>query len=572
MDSPPDAPEPAPARAPAGGVTFREDCRPGPQVEVHVRAAGPRAPVTGLRVVAVSRQTRSRYAFAGSLATGDAVPRRDRGGGAQHGSAVVDLRELAARLDPADEVLDVVVELEDADGGVETHRVRRPAGARERPWGAVEHEGTVTQFVPYSTFRASNRSVHVERMEPEVLGELRRWRRRSWWLPLVRPFTGIWLVGELPHRAQDNGYHLFRWLRTTRPDRRAYYVVDADSPDLPRLEGLGNVVLRRSTEHVRLAYLANRLVGTHHAEYLLPSRDPRVVRGARGVRVFIRHGVSGTKNMVGNYGRFAPGFATDRVHASSDRERDTAIREFGYRPAQVRVTGLPRFDALLAPLDEPPSGVLVIPTWREWIGTHEAFEASEYREAWQSVLAHPRLARAVADGLAVTFILHPNMGSFAEAFGAPGVRVLRQGDADVQTLLRTHAMLVTDYSSVGFDVALLGRPVAYFQFDQERFFGPHGSHLDLDADLPGPIVHDADALVDEVLDARARGFTVLPAHVERARALVRYHDRRNCERVAHSVATAGGPAVQWWRLVDRSRARALGAARGLRAHLLTRMP
>ena len=87
------------------------------------------------------------------------------------------------------------------------------------------------------------------------------------------------------------------------------------------------------------------------------------------VRVFIRHGVSGTKNMVGNYGRFAPGFTTDRVHASSERERRTAIREFRYRPAQVRVTGLPRFDRLFEPTDEPPSGVLVIPTWREWIRT-----------------------------------------------------------------------------------------------------------------------------------------------------------------------------------------------------------
>ena len=49
----------------------------------------------------------------------------------------------------------------------------------------------------------------------------------AWLFPLIKPFTRIWLVGELPYRAQDNGYHFFRWLRTERPRRRAYYVIDA---------------------------------------------------------------------------------------------------------------------------------------------------------------------------------------------------------------------------------------------------------------------------------------------------------------------------------------------------------
>jgi CDP-glycerol glycerophosphotransferase len=567
MDSSASLREPAEAGEPAFGVSVHEDVRRTPRVELGVVVRGRTGPAVRMDLVVVSRETGTRLVVPGALR--EAEP-PGTSGHRQRGSVTVDLQELAERIDPADANLDLSVELEGADGRVEPHRVRRPTGARERPWGHVDVDDTVVQFVPHLTFRGGYRSLLVERMDRDVFDELERWRRRSWWLPLVRPFTGVWLLGELPYRAQDNGYHLFRWLRTTKPERRAYYVIDRDSPDLERLAGLGNVVLRSTREHVRVAFLANRLVSTHHAEYLLPSRDPRVIRGARGVRVFIRHGVSGTKNLVGNYGRFATGFSTDRLHTSSDRERETAIREFRYRPAQVRVTGLPRFDRLLAPMEEPPSGVLVIPTWREWIRNREGFEASEYRTAWQAVLSHPRLAEAIREGLRVTFILHPNMRHFAGVLAAPGVRVLTQGEMEVQTLLRGHEMLVTDYSSVGFDVALLGRPVAYFQFDQERFFGRQGSHLDLERDLPGPIVRDVDALVDEVLAARSRGFTVPDAYGERARMLVRYHDRRNCERVAHSVSTAGGPAVQWWRLVDRSRARALRVARRARARLRDR--
>lgn len=525
----------------------RADAVPVLEVETH---CGDR-PATDVRVVAIPRESENRYVFDGDLVDLPDAARADRGRFVQSASVALDLEGLADRLDARDELLDLYVEVGDADGHVQKVRIKADPGDREFAWGPVRHRGDVLQFVPHTTFRGKNRSLRVERMDESVHREILRWSRLARWLPLVRPFLGIWLIGELPYKAQDNGYHLFRWLREHHPRRRAFYVIDREAPDLERLDGLGNVVLRNSPEHVRVSFLASRLVSTHHAEYLLPSRDPRVIAGARGVRVFLRHGVSGTKNMVANYGRFASGFFTDRFHVSSDRERSVAIEEFGYRPAQVRVTGLPRFDRLLAPQEHPPSGLLVIPTWREWLTHRDSFSASEYRDRWQAFLSHPWLAESLSDGLRVTFILHPNMRHFADMFDAPGVQMLRQGETDVQTLLRDHAALVTDYSSVGFDFALQHRPVVYFQFDQERFFGPQGSLLDIEQDLPGQIVQDVDGLVDEVKRIMDAGYTVKPEHARRAESMVRYHDRRNCERVAASVQSAGGPAVQWWRLQDR---------------------
>ncbi|PRZ04939.1 CDP-glycerol glycerophosphotransferase (TagB/SpsB family) [Isoptericola sp. CG 20/1183] len=523
-----------------------------PIYDIEVRCGD--RPAVDVRVVAVARESEGRYLFHGTLVHLPEEGRADQGRWVQSVSITVDLEDLAARIDDRVELLDLYVEVEDADGRVQTSRIKSQPGDREVAWGPVSLGGDVLQVVPHTTFRGGNRSLRVERMGADVYRAIRRWSRLARWLPLVRPILGIWLVGELPYKAQDNGYHLFRWIRQSHPRRRAYYVIDGDAPDLRRLEGLGNVVLRNSREHVRVAFLASRLVGTHHAEYLLPSRDPRTIAGARGVRVFLRHGISGTKNMVANYGRFAPGFSTDRFHVSSDREREVAIKEFGYRPAQVRVTGLPRFDQLLAPSDRPPSGILVIPTWREWLVHRDSFETSAYRDQWQAFLSHPQLAELMRGGLRVTFILHPNMRHFADMFHAPGVQILKQGEVDVQTLLRDHAALITDYSSVAFDFALQRRPVAYFQFDQEKFFGPHGTHLDLEQELPGPIVNDVDTLVDEVRHTAGTGFAVRSEYADRAARLVRYHDRRNCERVAASVRSAGGPVVQWWRLQDRRRA------------------
>ena len=95
-------------------------------------------------------------------------------------------------------------------------------------------------------------------------------------------------------------------------------------------------------------------------------------------------------------------------------------------------------------------------------------------------------------GFEVVLCLHPNVAANTAFFADAPVRVITQGEIDVQHLLKESAMLVTDYSSVGFDFSFLHRPVAYYQFDRPRFLGSRGSHLDLDSELPGPIAFNAN--------------------------------------------------------------------------------
>jgi len=43
-------------------------------------------------------------------------------------------------------------------------------------------------------------------------------------LRLPSPAKPVWLVGERPHKAQDTGFHFFRYLREQHPEIDAYYV------------------------------------------------------------------------------------------------------------------------------------------------------------------------------------------------------------------------------------------------------------------------------------------------------------------------------------------------------------
>ncbi|HSX67383.1 CDP-glycerol glycerophosphotransferase family protein [Nocardioides sp.] len=480
------------------------------------------------------------------------VTRDESATSAQHGRRLVhlvegrvDMATVTEQLPRESEYVPIHVALLLADGEERRRELRLPEGvpasARSlRPMTVIGTDQT-SHYVPYLTFKGQRISLKVDHFEPHAFEAMRRLLRWAWLMPLLRLWKGVWLVGELPDRAQDNGYHFFRWVREQHPGKRVYYVITADSPHRDRLDQLGNVVVRGSIEHVRYALLATRLVSTHLPEYLLPTPDPRLVRYANGVRVFLQHGIMGMKNMVANYGRRISDFQCDIFHVTSAREREMIINDFGYLPSQVRVTGLPRFDSLLAPSAGEPRGLLIIPTWREWLLRPEFFVESEFLERWRGLLHDERIKRLVDAGEPVTFMLHPNLAHHTALFDAPdGVTVLRQGERDVQDLMREHRAMVTDYSSVGFDFALQGRPVYYFQFDRDRFLGRHPSHLDPVADLPGYVAAHAEDVLAELERDWQAGFAMPAENARRIARVIAHADRDNCARVYASVADAGG--------------------------------
>ena len=73
-------------------------------------------------------------------------------------------------------------------------------------------------------------------------------------------------------------------------------------------------------------------------------------------------------------------------------------------------------------------------------------------------------------------------------------------DADVQTLLKESAMLITDYSSVFFDFAYMRKPIAYWTFDYDLFYSEQYSegYLNLKTDGFGPDCKNKDEVVDRI--------------------------------------------------------------------------
>ena len=92
---------------------------------------------------------------------------------------------------------------------------------------------------------------------------------------------------------------------------------------------------------------------------------------------------------------------------------------------------------------------------------------------------------------------------------------------------------MTDYSSVFFDFSILGKPIIFYMYDLEHYANEmRGFYLSLD-ELPGPIVRDEDALIDEI--RRTDGWTADNKYLEFKKRFNPYEDGNSSKRVLKRV-------------------------------------
>ncbi|WP_226036343.1 CDP-glycerol glycerophosphotransferase family protein [Aquibacillus saliphilus] len=389
---------------------------------------------------------------------------------------------------------------------------------------------------PYYTVKKFNLSLQIDQFDRSEYNYLQRMMRWSW---LIRPFyknKNIWIVGERPYKAQDTGYHFFKYSREKHKNKNIYYVIDENSPELKNIKDLGNILYYKSKKHIKYTLMSTRVISSHHPDYIYPLRTSEFKNKVKAYKVFLQHGVIGTKNTVHFYGKKSPSFYTDLFLTSSKFEKNLIINDFGYKPSEVEVTGLSRFDSLFNSDIKEERQLLIIPTWREWLVTDEKFLASIYFERYRSLVNDPYLHQLAKEyNFEVVFCLHPNMQKFTSYFKDAPVKVINQGEEDVQDLLKESSMMITDYSSVAFDFSFLEKPIVYYQFDRQRFIGKKGSHLDLDNDLPGDIVYEHEAILGLVEEYAKSNFKMKESLRIRAAKFLDYKDQLSSERIYQAI-------------------------------------
>ncbi|MFJ3336541.1 glycosyltransferase [Streptomyces sp. NPDC086766] len=386
------------------------------------------------------------------------------------------------------------------------------------------------------------------------------WRTRLlYWLyhPWLRR-KDIWIIGEREDTAQDNSYHLFTWIRQNEPKRRVYYAINRDAADRAKLAPLGRVLDRLSWKYRVYLLHATRLINAYDLEAYLgfPGLSKRAFLTGYGdllryKRVFLQHGVVYNDVVRSIHAQVTN---VDMVLTTGRSERAYYAEHCGYGYDRVAATGLPRFDAL-----EPVPGIrriLVMPTWRRDIVAPSynkaakpeiPFAASDYYRFFSALLRDERLLKALQyHRVELEFMPHYEIRPYLKHFRIdhPSITVSTTG-RDVQLAMRECSMLVTDYSSVFFDVAYMGKPIVYTNFDDEAFYSKHykRGYFDLARDGFGPACATVDQAVDEMVACMERGFQVEPHYRRRAEEFFVLRDTRNCERAFEVIDTMDAEAA-----------------------------
>ncbi|RAI83451.1 CDP-glycerol glycerophosphotransferase [Macrococcoides caseolyticum subsp. hominis] len=284
----------------------------------------------------------------------------------------------------------------------------------------------------------------------------------------------VWLIGERKDTAQDNGIVFFQWLMDNT-EIEAYYVIDSDSKDYDSIKHKKNVLVFGSLEHFKIAATAGVLICTHDLENILPYKTNKDFFGYQNtIKVFLQHGVLGRKNV--EYHKWNYEVPFDLFNVSSKPEKyDIVVNQMGYKPDEVAITGLPRFDRL--PLENNKKDIkkiLIMPTWRDWLNNDISFNNSEYLEHYINLISNKQIINYCKENhIDINFYPHYRSQEFFRDYIDRynlQVNFIELGQRTVQDLLIEHDILITDFSSVSFDFNYMNKPVIFYHFDFERFF------------------------------------------------------------------------------------------------------
>ncbi|MFT8317896.1 MAG: CDP-glycerol glycerophosphotransferase family protein [Sporolactobacillus sp.] len=189
----------------------------------------------------------------------------------------------------------------------------------------------------------------------------------------------------------------------------------------------------------------------------------------------------------------------DKIAVGSDQMEAVFEKSFGLDGQHFLHTGIPRTDIFFdqSGINQIRDSfkrkygqkklVLYAPTFRE-----NSPASAELPLDWE------KMERALGNDYLLLLKLHPSVQSKPEV----DHRFVHDcSDWKINELLLGIDILITDYSSIPFEYALLGRPMIFFAYDLEDYKRERGlddHYLEM---IPGPLVHNTDELIDTIQKA-----------------------------------------------------------------------
>lgn len=369
-------------------------------------------------------------------------------------------------------------------------------------------------------------------------------------------YRDCWLLMDRGFRADDNAEHLYRYIQQEQPHINAFYVLTKDSKDWQRLEAEGfRLIEYKSKDHIQAIINCKHYLSSHADMDTVFFWDKSKFGRYETFKFhFLQHGV--TKDDLSDWLNNKP---IDTVMTTSQPEFNSLVQNPNYRFTQrdVLLTGFPRHDNLvkMSLTRSTEKCILIMPTWRKYLsGTTDKsgvrtknsnFKSSGFFKNWQAFLESEAMTQANELGYSIILYPHDLMKQYIDDFELP--EFVQIGDASqgsMQNVFTDSEIMITDYSSVAFEMALLRKPVMYFQFDAEEFWKSHTykpGYYCYENDGFGPVCTNLQSITQQLGNYLAgKRHTVNSIVMSRAETFLPMVDGKSSQRVFEHIEQQTG--------------------------------
>ena len=141
----------------------------------------------------------------------------------------------------------------------------------------------------------------------------------------------------------------------------------------------------------------------------------------------------------------------------------------------------------------------------------------------------------------LVFYIHPKLISHLNLFTSdnPRVDMIEQGTEKLNRIMMESSMIITDYSSVAWDMLYMDKPAVYYQFDQEKYLTVTGSYIDFNTELPGDVCFSEDDVIKAVEEAAERGWSLTDEAASKCEGWYYKKDKNNSKRTYEYLKSKG---------------------------------
>lgn len=363
---------------------------------------------------------------------------------------------------------------------------------------------------------------------------------------------GSWLLMDRDTQADDNAEHLYNYIVTNHPNQECYFALREESHDWKRLENEGfNLVDFGSKEFEDKLRKSSKIISSHLDNYISNYFNDEYEYSKKFI--FLQHGV--TKDNLSKW--FNTKKNLSRIITATLPEYNSIVKDQGhykFTEKEVSLTGFPRHDKLLTNNSEDSNIILVMPTWRQNIigkkvadgntrEINQSFMNTGYAQHWYNLIHSERLLNLAKNhDYKIIFAPHANIAPYISAFDVPNYIEIWQSEkanTSMQQLFQQSKLMITDYSSVAFEMGFLNKTTLYYQFDKDEVFsGGHiyqSGYFSYEKDGFGPVATNQEQLLLQLELILQNDGKPLEPYLTRIHNTFAYHDTDNCKRVYEAI-------------------------------------